>query len=135
LTVVRSGGGNTRVHPFGNGDTSRVELNSNTVVNVDSVAGYAAAFPGGSVAASFQRGDMVHIRTVVSDPFGSFDISGANLELLDAAGTVQLANAAMAQVADSGTATRTYEYAYTLPPAAALGDWTIRVTAREGTEG
>ena len=136
LTVTRSGGGgNTRVHPFGNGSASRVELNSNTVVNVDSVAAYDAAFPGGSVAASFQRGDIVHVRAVVSDPFGSFDITGANLELLDAAGNVQVANAAMAQVADSGTATRTFQYAYTLPPAAALGGWTMRVTAREGTEG
>lgn len=41
----------------------------------------------------------------------------------------------MAQVADSGSATRTWQYAYTLPPAAALGGWTMRVTAREGNEG
>lgn len=136
LTVTRTGGGgNTRVHPYGVDSASRVELNSSTVINVDAVAGYDAAYPGGSVAASFQRGDTVYVRAVVSDPFGSFDISGALLELVDANGTVQVANAAMTQVADSGAATRTYEYAYTLPGAAAIGTWTMRVTASEGTEG
>lgn len=74
------------------------------------------------------------MRAVVSDPFGSFDIAGAQLDLVDANGTTQVANAVMTQVADSGADTRTYEYAYALPGAAAPGGWSMRVTATEGTE-
>ena len=41
----------------------------------------------------------------------------------------------MSEVADSGAATKTYEYAYTVPLGAPTGNWTVTVTAREGTEG
>lgn len=116
VTVAQGGNGSTtRVHPFGNGSPSRVELNSSTVINVDSVASYNAAYPGGAATASFFSGSTVYVRAVVSDPFGSFDIAGAQLDLIDANGTTQVANAVMTQVADSGVDTRTYEYAYTLP--------------------
>ena len=136
LTMAQGGNGSTtRVHPYGNGSPSRVELNSNTVINVDSVTSYDAAFPGGAVTASFFGGSTVHVRAVVSDPFGSFDIAGAQVDLVDANGTTQVANAVMTQVADSGADTRTYEYAYVLPGAAAPGGWSMRVTATEGTEG
>ncbi len=136
VTVAQGGNGSTtRVHPFGNGSPSRVELNSSTVINVDSVASYNAAYPGGAATASFFSGSTVYVRAVVSDPFGSFDIAGAQLDLIDANGTTQVANAVMTQVADSGVDTRTYEYAYTLPGAAAPGGWSMRVTAAEGTEG
>ncbi len=136
LTIARGGGsGTTRVHPFGVTSASRVDLNSNTVINVDSVTSFNAAYPGGTATASFNRGDTVQVRAVVSDPFGSFDITGARLDLVDASGAVQVANAAMTQVADSGAATRTYEYAYALPGVAAIGGWSMRVTATEGSEG
>ena len=136
MTVAQGGDGRTtRVHPFGNGSPSLVELNSSTVINVDSVASYNAAYPGGAATASFFSGSTVYVRAVVSDPFGSFDIAGAQLDLIDANGTTQVANAVMTQVADSGVDTRTYEYAYTLPGAAAPGGWSMRVTAAEGTEG
>jgi uncharacterized repeat protein (TIGR01451 family) len=41
----------------------------------------------------------------------------------------------MTQVADSGAATKTYQYAYVVPANAAAGAWTIRVVANEGVEG
>ncbi|MBV6424384.1 MAG: hypothetical protein NAOJABEB_02194 [Steroidobacteraceae bacterium] len=136
LTIARGGGGGTtRVHPFGVSSASRVELNSNTVINVDSVTSFDQAYPAGTATTSFQRGDTVHVRAIVSDPFGSADITGARVDLVDANNVVQVANAAMTQVADSGAATRTYEYAYTLPVNAAIGGWSMRVTATEGTEG
>ncbi|MGD9596908.1 MAG: DUF3344 domain-containing protein [Steroidobacteraceae bacterium] len=136
LTITRGpGGGQTRVYPFGVGSASRVELDSNTVINVDSVTSINGAYPGGTPSANFRRGDSVHVRAVVSDPFGSADITGARVDLVDANGVVQVANAALTQVADSGAATRTYEYAYTLPGNAAIGGWAMRVTATEGTEG
>jgi uncharacterized repeat protein (TIGR01451 family) len=135
LTLQQGGfGSTTRVHPFGNGSASRVELNSNTVINVDSVASFAAAYPGGPAQGSYFRGDTVYVRAVVGDPFGSFDIAGARLDLVDANGVTQVTNAAMGQVADSGLDTRTFEYAFVLPAGAALGGWSMRVTAVEGTE-
>jgi len=38
-------------------------------------------------------------------------------------------------VADSGAATRTYEYAYVVPAGSPSGGWSAQVTAVEGTEG
>lgn len=116
------------------GSYSRVELNSLSVIDVSSVQHFNAAFAGGAATTNFDRGSTVYVRAVVSDPFGSFDIAGANVTILDSAGTTIVNNIAMAQVADSGAATRTYEYAFVVPNTAAAGAWTTRVLAREGTE-
>ncbi len=127
----------TIVHPIGAtaGDFSRVVLNSATVVNVDSMQPFDAAYPGGAAQSSFSAGSTVYVRAVVSDPFGSFDIASARISIVDPASVVRVANAAMTMVADSGAATRTYEYAYVVPAGAPPGGWTAQVTAVEGTEG
>lgn len=114
---------------------SRVELNALTVINVDNVQTYDAGLPGGSPAGSFLRGSTVYIRAVVSDPFGDADITGASLTLLDANGATVLGDVPMTDFADADGGTRTYQYAHTLPGAAAPGVWTARVTATEGVEG
>lgn len=116
------------------GQRSNVGLNSNTVINVDSLQTFNIAFPGGVPTTNFAPGATVFMRAVVSDPFGSFDIAGARLTLLDPNGATVLNSVAMAQVADSGAATRTYELSYTFPGNAAPGPWTMRVVATEGTE-
>lgn len=116
------------------GSYSRVELNSLSVIDVTSVLHFDAAYAGGTATSNFNRGATLYARAVVSDPFGSFDIAGANVTLLDPGGTTIVNNAAMTQVADSGAATRTYEYAFVVPNTAAAGAWTTRVVAREGTE-
>ena len=41
----------------------------------------------------------------------------------------------MTEVADSGVATKTYEYAYTIPTSGPDGSWSAQVIANEGTEG
>jgi len=128
-----AGGGTRDVIVTPNG--SFVNLPSNTVINVDSVQFYDAAYPGGSMITTTVPGTTVYVRSVVSDPFGSFDITSANITLLDPVPTPVVSGAAMTQVADSGVATKTYEYAYTLPGSAADGTWTAQVTANEGTEG
>jgi uncharacterized repeat protein (TIGR01451 family) len=76
----------------------------------------------------------VYVRAVVSDPFGSFDIAGATVTILDPASTVRVSAAAMTLVSDSGAATRSYEYAYVIPAGAPAGGWTLRVIGTEGTE-
>jgi len=110
-------------------------LNSATVVDVNSVQTYNAAYPGGAAQANFSYGSTVYVRAVVSDPFGSFDIASARISILDSASVVRVANAVLPMVADSGGATRTYEYAYVVPAGSPSGGWSAQVTAVEGTEG
>ncbi len=141
LTVAQTApaGGTTRVHPFGAGTTwtrhSRIELDATTVISVADVRAFSAPFPGGSVASSYAPGQNLWIRATVTDPFGSFDITGATVSIVDAAGTTRVASAAMTLVDDDGAATRVFEYPYTLPADAPVGGWSLRVTATEGTEG
>lgn len=122
-----------RVFPVSGGNNSRVELTAETVINVDSIQFFDAPFPGGSAVTSFAPGATAYVRAVVSDPFGSFDISGATITILDAASAPVVTNASMTQVADSGVDTRTYEFAQIV--GTPFGSWTAVVTANEGTEG
>lgn len=116
------------------GITARIELNANTVINVDSIDVYDANYPGGSIQASYIPGANVSIRSVVSDPFGSADITGANIEIINPLGVTVQAFTPMTSVATTPS-TRTYEFLYTVPAAGPQGNWTTRVVANEGTEG
>ena len=122
-----------RVFPVSGGNNSRVELTAETVVNIDSIQFFDAPFPGGSVVTSIAPGATAYVRAVVSDPFGSFDITSAVVTILDANSSMVNSNAAMTEVADSGANTKTYEFAQIV--GAPLGAWTAVVTADEGTEG
>ncbi|WP_426687819.1 beta strand repeat-containing protein [Rhodanobacter ginsengiterrae] len=113
---------------------STFSFNTSTVINVDSVNNYSAAYPAVTSKSSYAPGDTVYVRAVISDPFGSYDVRQATVTLTDPNGATQVVGAAMTQKADSGAATRTYEYSYTLPANAATGYWTASVTGYEGTE-
>ncbi|HET7359593.1 MAG TPA: hypothetical protein VFJ04_05550, partial [Rhodanobacteraceae bacterium] len=114
---------------------STVSFATSTVIHVDSVQAYSAPYPATTTAPYYNVNDKVYIRAVISDPFGSSDVNSAKIALTDADGTVHLTGTPMTKVADSGTATRTYEYAYTLPNTVSFGFWTASVTGYEGTEG
>jgi uncharacterized repeat protein (TIGR01451 family)/fimbrial isopeptide formation D2 family protein len=120
------------------GQGSTVTINTSTVVHVDSVTAYSAAYPSTAQATSYGQGETVYLRAEVSDPFGFDDISGGTIEVKDAGGatvaTAALVNGTHTVGTPSG-ATRVYEYAYTVPAAASVGGWTASVTANEGTEG
>ena len=90
-----SSGRTVSVSPLSGGNNSRVELNSATVINVNSVTTYDAAQPAGTATNNFLRGATAYIRAVVSDPFGSFDIRNATITLIDSAGTTQVSNQAI----------------------------------------
>jgi uncharacterized repeat protein (TIGR01451 family) len=124
------------VYPVSGGNNSFISLPSLNVINVDSVTGYDAAYPAVTTPASgyFGGGQTVYVRAVVSDPFGSFDITSATVTIKNPYDTAIVTNAAMTQVADSGAATKTYEYAYVIPTSGPAGSWTAIVTAKEGTE-
>lgn len=124
------------VYPFNSstGESSRIELPATTVINVDNIDPRDAAFPAGASVTSVAPGDPVFVRSIVSDPFGSFDISAVSVRVLDANGTVA-ASGPMTQVQDSGAATATYEFGLTVPGVGPEGVWSIEITADEGTEG
>lgn len=124
------------VYPF-NPDmpgTSRAELPATTVINVDSTQVFDAAFSGGSPITAILHGSDVFLRSVVSDPFGTFDISSVTYQLFDADANL-VASGSLPQVQDSGADTATYEVSYSVPTGAPIGFWSVEVTANEGTEG
>ncbi|MGH8399493.1 MAG: beta strand repeat-containing protein, partial [Gammaproteobacteria bacterium] len=134
-----------QIEQYNGGDLSIVSLDVSTVINVDSVTTYSDATCTTVLTNPiYETQSPVYICAIVSDPFGSADIDPATggtaptLALDDADGANQLSAVSMTQVADSGAATKTFEYTYTVPTAPpatlALGNWTPAVTAWEGTE-
>lgn len=141
ITNATANGRHIQVYPWNNAtDYSRVEYSANDVINVDLVTFYDAAYPGGNVISGTLPGTTIYIRSQISDPFGSFDITSANLTLYDNLGVpvATVTNVAMTEIIDSGTDTKTYEYSfaapYTLPAAGADGTWRAEVTGYEGLE-
>ncbi|GEM_PF-3450005 len=132
-----SASGNVSVSPVSGGNNSYFSLPSLNVINVDSVSSYSAAYPAVTTPGSgfYYGGQTVYVRAVVSDPFGSYDITAATVTIKKPGGTSVVTGAAMTQVADSGAATKTYEYAYVIPAGGTAGVWTAIVTAAEGSEG
>lgn len=139
---TRGRGNGLSVEQYNNGVSSKVDMRLSTVINVDSLNTYSSAYPATSTPSVnfFQPGQKVYIRAVVSDPFGSFDVDPSNggtaplLTLTAPDGSTALSGQPMSLVNDSGAATKTFEYAYTLPASAPAGYWTPSVTAWEGTE-
>ena len=124
---------------------SFVQLDALTVVNVDSMGFYEVPFTDpdpDQPKATWEPGETVYIRAVVSDPFGGFDVNAADstLALVDADGGAPILSGATMTartnpVEGDGVATRVLEYAYTIPSNASFGTWTATVTAAEGLEG
>jgi trimeric autotransporter adhesin len=134
------------VWPNGNGGStagvphnSRIELNTTTVINVDSVLTYNAAYNGGAVQATFYPGASVFVRAQISDPFGAFDITNARITITDPANVEHVTNALMTPQAASGCglttgATCIFQTPFAVPASPALGLWRVRVTGLEGVE-
>jgi uncharacterized repeat protein (TIGR01451 family) len=122
------------------GNTSNIILPSKSIININNndVTFHTAPYNGGSSFATTTTGSTIYIRATVSDPFGSYDISGATLILTDPSGVVRIGSptpVAMTQVYDSNAATKIYQYGpYTIPAGGPAGNWTARVVATEGTE-
>jgi hypothetical protein len=144
LTVANAGTNNITIWPNANnvaGNNSRVEFPATTVINVDSVGSYSAAFNGGVAQSVFYPGTNVFVRAQISDPFGSFDIGSARITLIDPANVTQVNNQLMTAQGAPATCNSTsaascvFQYQYTLPASPSLGGWTVRITANEGTEG
>jgi uncharacterized repeat protein (TIGR01451 family) len=144
LSVANAGSNTITVYPNGNGaagNNSRIEFPATTVINVDSVTTWNAAFNGGSAQTTFYPGQNVFIRAQISDPFGSFDIGSARISIIDPSNVTQVndvlmtAQGAPATCNSTSAASCIFQYQYPVPASPSLGGWTIRITANEGTEG
>ena len=116
---------------------STLSISTPTVVRVETVNVYSAAYPSTAQAGAYGQGDTIYVRATVSDPFGFADISGGSIAIKNPSAvtvhTAALTNALHSK-ATSG-ATRVYEYSYTIPAGPPVGAWTASVTANEGSEG
>jgi hypothetical protein len=121
------------VVPVASGNYSRVDLNARSVISIQSIAAFDAPYPGGVEPVNFTPGAVAYLRTIVSDPFGSFDIERALIDLVNPSRVTVISEDLMPEVFDSGAATKVFEYAFTIP-ASGDGTWTARVRAHEGTE-
>ncbi|VAW51765.1 hypothetical protein MNBD_GAMMA06-1527 [hydrothermal vent metagenome] len=125
--------GNIQIRTLDGVVRSEVQIPTSTVINVDTVAVFTAAYPAVTQLSSYEPTNTVYIRATVSDPFGNADITSADITITDSATAVRVNSAAMTSVATPTGATRIYEYQYTIP-ATPDGYWDLSVTANEGAE-
>jgi len=134
LTNTSTNSRNIQIRTLRNGIKSQLQIQSSTVINVDNISVYDAAWPSTVQYSSYVPGSTVFIRALVSDPFGSADITSATLTIDDPnSPPSQVTNAAMTLVDAPTTASRLFEYSY-LIPATPEGLWPLSATANEGFE-
>jgi uncharacterized repeat protein (TIGR01451 family) len=113
---------------------SKITLPTTTVIHIASLDIYDAPYPGGSIVSTPVAGSPLYVRTSVTDPFGSYDITSLGLAITapdtNANVNVTLNNANV--VATNGTS-KTYEYAWQTGPV--TGGYNIVAVAHEGSEG
>jgi trimeric autotransporter adhesin len=113
---------------------SQVSLTSYSVINVDSLSPYNAAYPSGSPLSQVLENSTIYLRASVSDPFGYADITSATLNIHDPDGNSVLSNQSLSPIASSGS-TNIYEYSLTVPNGAIKGNWGVTINSVEGYEG
>ncbi|MBK9256229.1 MAG: Ig-like domain-containing protein [Saprospiraceae bacterium] len=105
---------------------SRIEFPVTTYIDITSFGIYDAPNPGGTLITKTNYGTTVYMRAVVTDPFGTSDITGLNIFNAPLAINVQATS-----VATAGCA-RTYQYIWNTSPAP--GTYSFTATAKEGYE-
>lgn len=114
---------------------SRVEVETSTVINVSSVKVFNQPHPAGIEVSRVLEGSTVYVRSVVTDPFGHADINNNSIVDVMNGTSVLAGNFAQTAVLSATGNTKTFEYAVVLPTVPSLGQYDLRVTANEGTEG
>ncbi len=107
---------------------ARLDMPTKTYVKVEQVQTGSACYPSGSTI--FNQGQAMTITVRVSDPFGSYDIAGANVRVTDPDGVVVAPGLTMNPVL-TATGAITYERVYAIPITATPGIYTIVVTGTE----
>ncbi|UTW47437.1 hypothetical protein [Bacterioplanoides sp. SCSIO 12839] len=118
-------------------NTSQVILPVVNVINIENILFFDKAYSD-NTRQPITRSNLdqtVFVNAEVTDPFGSFDITSANLVIKDSADEEIVASSAMSIANDSGVAQKTFEYAYSIPASVTnQGNWKFQVTAKEGIE-
>lgn len=139
---------NVAVNSFTGSFRSALVLDAATVINVDDISVWDKPYGDASATtiAESKVGDTFYIRTTISDPFGAFDITKAELTLTKADGSIYDLSALpnnnimscvenCSSPADQTTHTKVYEMA--IPVSATEtsdGFWNITIKAFEGQE-
>ena len=111
---------------------SKVDLETTTVISVDAFEIYNAPYAGGNVIAGATNGDVVYVRVTVSDPFGTYDITGLDLEITDPSSNTAFLNLGAAEEVNSSGCTKTYEYVWMTPNI--QGQFDLKAIVHEGFE-
>jgi uncharacterized repeat protein (TIGR01451 family) len=113
---------------------SKITLPTTSVINIAGLGVYDAPCPGGSLVTAPLAGSTLYVRAQVTDPFGSYDITGLGLAIT-APDTNANVNVTLndANVVASDAGSKTYEYVWQTGPV--TGGYTVAATALEGTEG
>ena len=134
LDFTSNGAGNLCTSP--DNLPSRIEVDTSTVINIDSVDIYDAANPAGNMITRMVESATVYVRSTVTDPFGFADINNDSIvEVFDAANNPVSGPHAQTSVISQAANTKVFEYAVPLPADRQDGPFTLRVRANEGTEG
>lgn len=138
LTVVVSntGTGNFRIRQSAGG-TSFVEMDTDTVITIDSTGIHSNPYPDPEEFLSYTASTTVYLRATVSDPFGYADISSVDFSVNDPNSPPSVFNANIAAPeTGAAAATAVFETPYSIPPIPAPdGVWSVDFVANEGTEG
>jgi uncharacterized repeat protein (TIGR01451 family) len=133
LRIVNINGlGGIRVYSLDGTDYCYVSIPAKTVINVDSIT--ATDKSTGQNVSEINSGSDITIQTVISDPFGSFDITSAALSATDAQGNNVFSDVPMTMASDSGASAKTFSLDYSIPTSTETGYWNFSVRAKEGEE-
>ncbi len=112
---------------------SAVSLPTTTVISLDQLGLYDAAYPAGNLITNAVNGQTVYIRAAASDPFGAADVTQISVVSLDPGGYTFTTNLSGAYIVASNACATTYEYPWVTENW--QGSYRILTTAFEGTEG
>lgn len=111
---------------------SKIDMETTTVISVDAFEIYNAPYAGGTVIAGATNGDVVYVRATVSDPFGTYDITGLDLEITDPLSATTSLNLGAAEEVDNSGCSKTYEYVWMTPNI--QGEFDLKAIVHEGYE-
>ncbi|MGM0405549.1 MAG: hypothetical protein ACQEQM_05345, partial [Thermoplasmatota archaeon] len=109
---------------------SRVEMHTNTYVNVDEISTYNES----SETDEFNAGETIEVRSIVSDPLGSYDIDGATINVTDPEGETIISEESMNLIEtdpEDPSLWNEYTYSFELLEDALVGEYRIDVTGIE----
>jgi uncharacterized repeat protein (TIGR01451 family) len=135
--VITSDAGNAsdvRMRTIRNGIISQIQIDTSTVINLDDVGIFSAAYPATTQFKTYSPGSTVYLRTTVSDPFGNADIDSVDVTVTDPSPVQVFSTNLTAPVATPSASTAVFETPYTVP-ATPDGIWIVGFTANEGLEG